>query len=254
MTDASHASLHAPTVPAPGHGSPRWGLGDAAVGWVVAQTFALVGVLVLAAAYGYSQSDLADNDVSLTFTALQFPPLWLGFVGVPIWAAATKGAGWVADFAVRLRAIDVPIGVVAGLLAQFVLVPLVSLPIIWLTDTDLDKLGEPARDLGARATSPGLVVLLFLMVAVGAPIAEEIFFRGLLLRALKKRFGTVVAVAGSSVVFGATHFQALQFPALAAAGVVFAMLVVLTDRLGPAIVAHMAFNAATVALLVWWPT
>lgn len=253
MTDASHASLHAPMVPAPGDGSPRWGLGDAAVGWVMAQTFALLGALVLAAAYGYSQSELADNDVSLTFTALQFPPLWLGFVGVPIWAAATKGAGWVADFAVRLRAIDVPVGVAAGLLAQFVVVPLVSLPLIWLTNTDLDKLGEPARDLGAKANSPGLVVLLFLMVAVGAPIAEEIFFRGLLLRALEKRFGTVVAVVGSSVVFGATHFQALQLPALAAAGVVFALLTVRTERLGPAIVAHMAFNAATVASIVWGP-
>lgn len=254
MTDATHAPLHAPPVPAPGGDRPRWGLGDAAVGWAVAQGCAVVALLALAAAFGYSQDQLADNDVSLTFTALQFPPLWVGFVGVPIWAATTKGAGWATDFRVRLRGLDVPLGVIAGLFAQFIVVTLVSLPVLWLTNTDFEELGEPARELGARATSPGTVVLLFLMVAVGAPIAEEIFFRGLLLRALEKRFGTVVAVAGSSVVFGATHFQALQFPALAAAGVVFALLAVRTDRLGPAIVAHMAFNAATVALLVWGST
>lgn len=254
MTDASPAPLHAAQRPGPAGGRPGWGLGDAAFGWALAQFCAMVAALSLAAAFGYSRQDLADNDVSLTFTALQFPPLWLGFIGVPVWAAATKGAGWVADFRVRLRAIDVPFGAVAGAAAQYILVPLVSLPILWLSNTDLDKLSEPAKQLGAKATSPATVVLLFLMVAVGAPIAEEIFFRGLLLRALEKRFGTAWAVAGSSVVFGATHFQVLQFPALTAAGVVFALLAVRTDRLGPAIVAHMAFNAVTVVSIVWVAT
>jgi membrane protease YdiL (CAAX protease family) len=132
------------------------------------------------------------------------------------------------------------------------LVPLVSLPIIWLAGVDLDKLSQPARELGDKATTPGGIALLFLTVAIGAPLAEELFFRGLVLRAFEKRVGTRWAVAASSVVFGATHFQALQFPALTAAGVVFALLVVTTGRLGPAIFAHMAFNAATVASIVWW--
>ena len=151
----------------------------------------------------------------------------------------------------RLKAVDVPLGVVCGLAAQWVLVPLVSLPVLWLSGKDFDELAEPARELGDKATTPGGVVLLIVLVVIGAPIAEELFFRGLLLRALEKRFDTTVAVIVSSVVFGITHFQALQFPALTAAGVVFALLVVRTDRLGPAIVAHMAFNAATVSVLVW---
>ncbi|HEX2577364.1 MAG TPA: CPBP family intramembrane glutamic endopeptidase [Aquihabitans sp.] len=241
------------TVDAPA-GAPRWGLGDAAGGWLLAQFCAAVGTALLAGAFGYSQQQRVDGDVSLAFTALQFPPLWLGFVGVPIWAAATKGRGWIRDFRVRLQAVDVPLGVVAGVVGQYVVVVLVSLPILWLTDTTFEELGEPARELGERATTPGTVVLLFLMVVVGAPIAEEIFFRGLLLRSLEKRFGLGWAVAGSSVIFGATHFQPLQFVALTAAGAIFALLVVRTGRLGPAIVAHMAFNAATVVSLVWeWP-
>ncbi len=57
---------------------------------------------------------------------------------------------------------------------------------------------------------------------------------------------------GSSVIFGATHFQLLQLPALTTAGLVFAFLRVRTGRLGPAILGHAAFNCITVASLVWW--
>ena len=60
----------------------------------------------------------------------------------------------------------------------------------------------------------------------------------------------MVALIGSSVVFGAIHFQALQFAGLTAAGLVFGALALRTDRLAPALFAHIAFNCATVALLV----
>lgn len=247
MTAAPIAPADATTTP------PRWGMGDAVLGWVIAQACAALAlILVLQPAFGYSAEQVADKDVSLGFTSLTFPPLWLGFIGVPVWVAAVKGRGWVADYRVRLRAIDLPAGAVAGLAAQFLLVPLLSFPVLWLTGTDTDRLSEPARELADKATTPGGVLLLFLMVGIGAPIAEELFFRGLLLRAIEKRFGTTWAVVGSSVVFGATHFQALQFLALTGAGAVFALLTVRTGRLGPAIVAHMAFNTATVTVLVWF--
>lgn len=230
----------------------RWGMGDAAVGWLMAQSAAALAlVLVLQPAFGYTPEQVADNETSLAFVALTFPALWMGFIGVPVWAAATKGAGWIADFRVRVRALDL-LGVVPGVAAQYLLVPLVSLPILWATNTDIEKLGEPARELADKATTPGGIALFFLMVAIGAPIAEELFFRGLVLRSIEKRFGSTWAIAGSSLAFGATHFQVLQFPALTAVGVVFALLAVKSGRLGPAIFAHMAFNAATVVSLVWF--
>ncbi len=230
----------------------RWGLPDALVGWLVANLAgALLGVL-LVSAFGYATDSESLKNLPITMVALQFPPLWIGFVGVPVLVAAVKGTGWIRDFRVRFRLRDIPVGLASGVAAQLILVPLLSLPILWLTNTDMDKLSEPARQLGDKVDSPLGVFLLFAAVAVGAPIAEEIFFRGLLLRSLEKRFGTVVAVVGSSVIFGATHFQALQFAALTGAGMVFALLTVRHDRLGPAIFAHMAFNGVTVASLVGW--
>ena len=239
--------------PAPTSASvePRWGLGDAVGGWLIAYTSAsFLGLLILTA-FGYTAEEIEANEIPLTMVALSYPPLWLGFVGVPIWAAAVKGRGWVVDFRARWSWRGLPLAALVGLLTQVVVVPLVSAPMLRLTHTDLEELGRPARELSEKATSPGGVLLFVLVVAVGAPIAEELFFRGLLLRAFEKRFGIRWAVVGSSVVFGATHFQFLQFPALTAAGLVFAWLVVRFDNLWAAVVGHMAFNLVTVVSLVW---
>lgn len=229
-------------------------MGDAAVGWVFAVLAAgLIGSLIVqAAGYGPGQEKSID-DLPMTLIAAQYPPLWLGFVGVPVWAAWTKGRGLVEDFKVRIAAFDL-VGVPLGIVAQLVMVPVVSLPFIWLSGSDADALSEPARELAdkAQAGSTIGVVLFALVVIVGAPIAEELFFRGLVLRAVEKRFGTTIGLIGSSVAFGATHLQALQFPALTAAGLLFGWLAVRYDRLGPAILCHMAFNATTVVTLLWF--
>lgn len=228
----------------------RWGMGDAAAGWLIAQGAALVlGALILTL-LGYGAGTTTD-DLSLGAIALTYPPLWLGFIGVPIWAAAPKGRGWIEDFRVAIRWTDVPLGIVAGVVAQIVLVPLVSWPILELTGKTVEDLSGPAEALGDKAHGAGGAVLLILLVAIGAPIAEELFFRGLLLRSIERRFGLLWAVVGSSVVFGATHFQPLQLAGLTAAGLVFALLAVRTGRLGPAILAHMAFNGLAVANLIW---
>jgi len=232
---------------------PRWGIPDAAIGWLVAVSAAsLIGsIILLAAGYGGEDGKPID-DIPMTLVAAQYPPLWLGFVGVPVWAAWLKGRGVVEDFGLRIRSWDLW-GLPAGIAAQLVLVPLVSFPVLWLSGTDTDELSRPARELAdkAQAGSTVGVVLFALVVIVGAPIAEELFFRGLLLRAVEKRWGTAIGLIGSSVIFGITHFQALQFPALTAAGLVFGGLAVRTGRLGPAILAHMAFNAVTVVNLLW---
>ena len=230
---------------------PRWGMGDALVGWVIAYSSAvLLGTLFLALA-GYSADDVAAGDLPLSAVALQYPPLWLGFIGVPVFVAATKGNGWILDFRMKVAAIDVPVAAVVGVLTQLVVVPLVSWPMLWLTNTSIDDLGAPARELADKATDNVGAILFLVIVGLGAPIAEEIFFRGLLLRAMEKTFGTKVAVVGSSLAFAATHFQFIQFPALFMAGLVFALLVVRTGRLGAAIIGHMAFNLVTAVALLW---
>ena len=243
-------------IPNPSSGSlverpaatPTWGLGDVIVGWLLAFGLAaLVGGMVVAAA-GYSDH---PKDLPLGLAALANLPLWLGFVGVPIWAAAVKGNGWITDFHVAIRPWDVPIGIGAGLAAQLIVVNSFGWAVTHFTSYTSDDLSKPAQDLADKAHGAGGAILFLVIVGLFAPLAEELFFRGLLFRSIEKRSGQWWALGVSSVVFGATHFEPLQFVPLAITGAIFGLLVIRTGRLGPSILAHMAFNCTAVVGLLW---
>lgn len=225
---------------------PTWGLGDAFGGLLLANVIAVVvGGLILAAT---GNESVESEDLSLVLVAVLQIPLWVGYLGAPMWASRRKGNGLAQDFGFRQRAIDVPVGLAAGIATQLALIPLLYVPIFWLTGEQ--DLSGPARELTDRATDPLGVALLVAIVVIGAPIIEELFFRGLFLRSVERRLGTGWAVAITSIVFGAIHLQILQFPALAFAGLVFALLTVRSGRLGPAIWDHVGFNGVAVATLV----
>ena len=99
---------------------------------------------------------------------------------------------------------------------------------------------------------PSLAAAL-LLLAVGAPIVEELFFRGLLLRSLRAglgpslpRLAVPLSVVVSAFCFALAHFEAVQFLGLACFGAVLALMAWRWDRLGPSIAAHAAFNASAV--------
>src|SRR5690606_22969153 len=176
--------------------------------------------------------------------------LWFGLLGVPYLAARFKGNGMRRDFGVWAQVSDLPLGTICGILGQFVILSIVYVPLQWFTDISAEEFSEPAQEMADKATGTGGVVLLVLIVGIGAPIVEEIFYRGLLQRSLVRRGGLGWGIGISSVVFGAVHFQLLQFPALALAGVLFGVLAHRAGRLGPAIIAHMVFNLTAVAALL----
>lgn len=212
------------------------------------------------------------DDAPLWTTGLLLLGLHGALATVAVVAARTKGGGVIRDYSLRFVPTDVGVGVLTGVLAQLILVPLVTFPVIWLTDTDLEDVSRSATELTDRATDPIGVMVLIVAVAVVAPVVEEIFFRGLVLQAFRKRrnmalleqllppgvapetasdrWNTRVAIVFSSLLFGATHFQLVLIPALTAAGAVFAYLAVRYDRLGPAIWAHVAFNGTTLISLL----
>lgn len=229
---------------------PRWGLGEPAWGFVLAQVSGLIlgSAVISLAGQQAGTADLAT--LPLWALVLQAPPLWIGFISAPVWAARHRGNSVRSDFKLTIRRGDVLPAAAAGVFAQLVLVPAVSWPILRLTGSTEDDLSETARTIIDKAASPAGVVLLFAVVAIGAPIVEELFYRGLLMGAMEKRWATGLAVVGSSVLFGASHFEMLLFPGLFTAGLVFALARVVSGRLGPAIVAHMAFNATTIVVLL----
>jgi membrane protease YdiL (CAAX protease family) len=98
----------------------------------------------------------------------------------------------------------------------------------------------------------GIAVLITLGVAVTAPLAEEITFRGFLFPALTRWRGPWLAAAITGLLFGAAHVAAL--PAALLPGVAFfgfgaCLLFWFTGSLLPGVAVHSLNNAVALAAI-----
>ena len=219
----------------------QWGIRHVILGWLLGQ----VSVILALVAIGLIDQNINLDDPSLEITAILQAALWVGTLGVPLWLYYTKGISW-KQFGWGFKKSDVFQGLIIGLGTQ-IAGGLLYLPLLVIFD-DID-VSEPARELVDKATGFG-VFLLFLVVVVGAPVVEEIFFRGLTLKAFEKKMGSRSAAIVSSLFFAIAHLQLVQFPALLLFGLVAVYLVRKYDRLGRAVWAHVGFNATTVIALL----
>jgi membrane protease YdiL (CAAX protease family) len=188
-------------------------------------------------------------------TVVTLAASWVGLVGVTLWASRRKGRGDLdRDFGFRLEGRDVPKGVVVGLACYFILVPLIVLLVETLFhDVNVSQQSE---ELTADASGWSMALLGPFLV-VGAPLVEELFFRGLLQRSLVRRLGVMPGIVIGGFLFGLAHGMvdidgwtvvALVL-ALSAFGMVLGTLAHRTGRLGPGMVAHGVFNLITVLIL-----
>jgi membrane protease YdiL (CAAX protease family) len=84
-----------------------------------------------------------------------------------------------------------------------------------------------------------------LVAATMVPFAEELFFRGLGVRALAV-LGSTAAVVGTALAFGLGHGLLVGLPVLVAFGVALAWVRLRSDSVWPGVVAHGIFNALAV--------
>ena len=176
--------------------------------------------------------------------------LWAGLIPGTILVCRVRETGDVVkDVGLRFKFPADLIGVVVGLGSQFLILPIVYAVIQTLLNHDLTKdLEKPAKELTDNAHGSGFLLLAVLLV-VGAPLVEEVFYRGLLLRSLKRYLPAGPSIVICGVLFGAAHFDLVTLPGLALFGVLLAWLSHRSGRLGPNVIAHAVFNAATVVIL-----
>lgn len=145
---------------------------------------------------------------------------------------------------------DLYVGVPAGVLGQLVLVNLVNWPLSrFFPDTfSFDDVSQRAEDLAA--TAPGAwVILLVAIVVVGAPVVEEIVYRGSLHTNLVRATGTAVGLVVTAALFAAVHLEPVEFPGLFVFALLLGGLRQWSGTLGLPIVTHMAFNATGLILV-----
>ncbi len=179
--------------------------------------------------------------------------LWVGLVGACVYVSRRRGTGsLVADYAFRFRWSDLGLGL-AGALAGRIVAGLLLAPIPFPSRS----LREVDRTILQEGTHGTLAwVVLVGVTCIGAPLVEELFFRGLLQTRLVGRFGAVPGIVGTSLLFGAAHLIAWDGPitlaygwSIAGGGLVLGTVYHYSGRLGTPIAAHAMFNGVAMLAL-----
>jgi membrane protease YdiL (CAAX protease family) len=215
-----------------------WGLAGVAVGFVLGgllQGFALVA---------FPHSDAAQILTGVV-------GLWTGLGGTCVFVSRKYGTGSLADdFGLGIRWSDVGAGLLAALACFFVVGVIGGL----FTGTRFH--GSNTKIITNQQGNTVGVAIVTVIVAIGAPFFEELFFRGFLRRAFSSRIG-MAAIPAQAVCFGLAHYQfglglgnVSVVTATAAMGVVLGYTAHRTKRLGAGMIAHGLFNFAVTLTIV----
>jgi membrane protease YdiL (CAAX protease family) len=171
--------------------------------------------------------------------------LWTGLCMTAYAVAHRRPGGTIADLGFRAPTgneigTGIGIGIVAIMIAGRVSIMLRSL----FPDTGSSHVfvtGHPSH---------ALVYVVGLSACIGAPIVEELFFRGVVQSLLMRSLGTSPAIVIQAMLFGLAHFQlgmtfnqaAVRCGTVMVLGLFNGWLRVRTGRLGAGMAAHATYN------------
>jgi membrane protease YdiL (CAAX protease family) len=255
-----------PGLPPSPHERPWWSPVDV----VLANPFVLVSGLI-GALIGLAVSALAGYDTGGDFelpTYGLFIAVLAQQLGQGAWpwiVSKRKGLGLVSDwrfsFDLRWSKIWLPRDILLGL--GLAVVSLIGTGIATVGVSALVGLDDPGEASNTTIISDNegslWLIGVIALVVIGAPLTEELLFRGLFLRVFERSFGGVVAVIGSTLLFTLPHIQGgatwresvVLLSAIATIGLVLGIGALRIGRLGPTIIAHFLFNAFGTAAAIW---
>jgi membrane protease YdiL (CAAX protease family) len=212
--------------------------------WMVAQVVSSVILVVV----GDGES---ASEASFGVLAVALAGAWASYL-VGMWIASQRaGSGsMVADYGFSFRWVDL-VGLAVGAGSQLVVIRVVYLPLeaVWPDTFTQDRLEENAQNLVDRAGGAS-TLLLAAVVVIGAPVVEELFYRGLLQRSLAARFNEGLVLVGVAAIFAAVHFRPIELPGLFVFGLILGWAALRARRLGPAITIHIGFNLTGLLLVL----
>ena len=227
---------------------PSWRLSDAALalGLLLLGYVLLLGALIGGAvAFGVSTR---DDPAGALLTALVTLLLeaWIGGV---VWGLARRrgltGVDLGLDRPPDVRRVAYAVGGAYGALVAYGLL-LAAIERVAGADLGALKEGNGLPDL------PGDSNLVWLILGVSvvacAPLSEELFFRGLLFRAVAGRFGLAAGVAGSALLFSAFHLNVSVVLPFLVIGLILAWAYHASGSLWTSVVAHAIVNTVSFVL------
>jgi membrane protease YdiL (CAAX protease family) len=230
---------------------PLWVTIVAVLGGFLASN--VIALVILAAHHNVTSSLNSSTAIGVEELGL-----WIFFIGGAGYASHRYLSGRLRDdFGLHVQLWpDLPLGLLVGALCQLVVVPVLYLPFEIGNPSFSKSLSQPAQFLIGSGRNGGELIVAAVVV-VGAPIVEELFFRGLVLQSVLGRFrdggsrvARTTAIIVSAAVFALVHFEPLQFLGLVAVGVILGYAKVRSNRLGLSIFIHAGFNLVAFVALV----
>lgn len=216
-----------------------WGFPDYLLTWALWLFFGVVAYGITSAINGDSQE---PTNIGILL-GMTLP--WVGLAGWPLLVARLRGNGPVIDYGLRVKASDIGWGVGFGILA-LLCGGLVGIFTQALFGEFTSSAAEVSQDLSTAA-----LIAFALLVVIGAPIVEELAFRGLLFGSLVKRgFGPWIAIVLSALAFSVFHFEPVRIGVLFAIGLVLGFARYYRGNTTTAIVAHMTNNLPAALVLL----
>ena len=108
---------------------------------------------------------------------------------------------------------------------------------------------QPIVEVFMKEKETAVLLMSTLFAAIFGPIAEEIFFRGFMYPAVKKKFGIFGAVMVTSAIFAFLHAHLVGFLPIMALGILLAYLYEKTGSLVSSMVVHIVHNVGMVFLV-----
>ena len=217
--------------------------------WLVAfvvANFASLLVLVIT-----GNGDSSTSGMSTLVVALSATAMWIVYLFATTQFLKVTWRNFRSTIGATFLQRDVVVGIPLGIACQLVLVNAVNWPLARLFPDafSFDEVSKRATELVDDANG-GWIFLLAIVVIVGAPIVEEIVYRGVVQPGLVSSWGRSVGILVTAVLFAAIHMQPVEFPGLFAFALVLGWARHSTGTIGTSIVTHMAFNATGLALVV----
>jgi hypothetical protein len=241
-----------PTVSAPpfvrkGPGIEGGGIAAAGVG------IGIAGTVVVAIVFAILEPGRLTLANPWYFLASQFA-LWVGLVGAVMLASRRHGTGRLSvDYGLswpRLR--DVGLGAAGAVVAR--IFPVIVLICLVVAGSGFGTPnGASPKVLGVTPSGTAGWAVVIALTVFGAPLVEELFFRGLLQGAFSRRVGPVPALFVTALIFSFSHVfdEGLLAPlALFPLALVLGYLRHRTGRLAAGMVAHSLFNASLFLLFL----
>jgi hypothetical protein len=168
-----------------------------------------------------------------------------------LYFALVKYKGSLSSIGITFR--DFYRNVLSGITAYVFILPILAAALM-LSIIILDAIGykfppQPVFDMFFEEKRGGIIVFLTIFVSVLGPVMEEMFFRGFLYSAVKKRFGLVAGVLASGALFSILHVNIAGFLPILILGVLMAFLYEATGSLVASITVHIAHNSIIVGFV-----